>query len=92
MAMTERRMQNLKDEMDDIVSSGYGWSKWHRDELTEMVVKEGLKTEEKQELFQAYYNNGPTDGLTMEELTFAAKLFEVDLKTISVADIVFDEE
>ena len=72
-------MQNLKDTVDDIISSGYGWSEWHEEQLTELF--EDTNEARRKKFIKAYYNDSeyPAEGATYEEIQFMSNMLDLPI-------------
>lgn len=76
------KLEDMMEQMDDIISSGCGWSAWHRKELTKLF--EPLTKKARKEVFNAYYAEDLPEGVTETELKFMAKLCNVKKLTMNL--------
>ena len=79
-------IDNVMEEMDDILSSGYGSDlmKFHKTELTKLISP--LTDEEKKDVWELYTSNSDDWdewGISMEEVKFVGKLCGVKKIKIS---------
>jgi len=76
--------QKFIDDMTDIVSSGYGWSGWHEDQLT--VLFDTIGNETLANWLEAFYNQpyGVEEGVTGIELNFIAKYLGKTVQVVIV--------
>jgi len=81
--LAKAKITEMMEQMDDIISSGYGWAKWHENELTKLF--EPLKKSDRKKVFAAYYGQELPEGTTGEELTFMAKVCGVKKLSVDIS-------
>ena len=84
-SLAAAKVQEMMDQMDDIISSGYGWAKWHEKQLSELF--EPLSIAARKQVFKSYYGGELPEGTTGEELEFMAKLCGIKKLAINISEL-----
>ena len=65
--------QDFADQMDDILSSGYGGelSDWHKEQLKELFAQ--IHPDLLKEYVKTFYTTNSTEGVTDEEIAFVCE-------------------
>lgn len=89
-SLEQAKLQEIIETLDDIISSGYGWSGWHQKQLTKLL--EPLTLKARHQVFDKYYGEELPEGVTETELKFMAKLCGVKKLTIDFSQLEDEEE